>query len=83
MFDDTVTGTESRPAKRFADMTYEERKRECAVLEKRLWALRDEAHRKGMRFLSQEEFDEIWAEERAFAVKKQTAKAHKAQKNIP
>ncbi|MDR1786093.1 MAG: hypothetical protein LBR23_06515 [Spirochaetaceae bacterium] len=69
MFDDKVTVTESStPAKRrevLTDKEYEQYKRECKALEKRLWELKEAAHREGMRYLTQEEFDEMWADERA------------------
>jgi len=65
MFDETVAMTEKSPPKRFEDMTYEERKREKDALIKELWELKEAAHRKGMRYLSDEEFYEMWAEERA------------------
>jgi len=65
MFDGAGVIAAGKPRKRFEDMTYEERKQECRELEKRLWKLREEAHQEGMRYLSQKEFDEMWAEERA------------------
>jgi len=65
MFEKTAAAAEKSPPKRFEDMTYEERKKDREALVKRLWELREEAHREGMRFLTQDEFDEIWAEERA------------------
>jgi hypothetical protein len=44
---------------------WEEIKQEKKALYERLMALKEAAHQKGMRYLSDKEFDEIWAEERA------------------
>jgi len=69
MFDDgAVAVAKNTPPKGYAIMSdeeFEEYKRYKEQLVKRLWELREEAHRKGMRYLTQEECDEIWAEERA------------------
>jgi len=67
MFDEVVAVTEKSPSTKIVltDEEFEEYKKECAELGKRLRELREEAHRKGMRYLSDEEFDEMWADERA------------------
>jgi hypothetical protein len=45
--------------------SWEERKREAEEFKAHLWSLIEAAHKKGMPYLTDEEFDEIWAEERA------------------
>jgi len=68
MFDGANAVTMTSPRKGYevmSDEEYEEYKQYKKDLVKRLWALKEASHKEGQRYLSDNEFYEMWADERA------------------